>query len=140
MTNRRQQNGDTPPRSPHYEYEAETNVRRAIGSVTVAGDVLWRGEVVVPMVGERALITVERSPEETGPSDATLGVLFDEIDAVLTLLTGLVDQARRTGVLTEGQNRLPGKGAAARHRQAAATARKRATRPRATPRIEHGER
>jgi len=72
MTNHRQQNGDT-PRSPHYEYEAETNVRRA-------------------------------------------------------------------GVLTEGQNRLPGKGSAARHRQAAATARKRATRPRATPRIEQGER
>jgi hypothetical protein len=92
------------------------------------------------MVGERALITVERSPEETGPSDATLGVLFDEIDAVLTLLTGLVDQARRAGVLTEGQNRLPGKGAAARQRQAAAAARNRATRPPVTPRIEQGER
>jgi hypothetical protein len=138
MTNRRQQKGDT-PRSPRYEYEAETNVRRATGSVTLADGILWRGEVVVPMVGERALITVERSPEETGPSDATLGVLFDEIDAVLTLLTGLVDQARRAGVLTEGQNGLPGKGAAARHRQAAATARKRATRPRVTPRIEQGE-
>jgi len=139
MTNRRQQNGDT-PQGPRFEYEAETNVRRAIGSVTVADGVLWRGEVVVPMVGERALITVERSPEETGPSDATLGVLFDEIDAVLTLLTGLVDQARRTGVLTEGQNRLPGKGAAARRRRAAATPLERAARPRATPRIEQGER
>ncbi len=53
MTNRRQQNGDT-PRSPHYEYEAEANVRRAWGSVAVADGVCWRGEVVVPMDGERA--------------------------------------------------------------------------------------
>lgn len=139
MTNRRQQNDDT-PRSPHYEYEAETNVRRAIGSVTVADDVLWRGEVVVPLVGERALITVERSPEETGPSDATLGVLFDEIDAVITLLTGLVDQARRAGVLTEQPSRLPGKGTAARRRRAAATPLERAARPRAILKIENDER
>ena len=60
MTNRRQQNGDT-PRSPRYEYEAETNVRRATGSVTLADGILWRGEVVVPMGGEGALITAERS-------------------------------------------------------------------------------
>ncbi len=98
MTKRRQQSGDT-LRAPHYEYEAETNVRRATGGVPVTGEVLWRGEIVVPMVGERALITVERSPEGTAPSDATLAVPFEEIDAVLTLLAGLVDQARSAGVL-----------------------------------------
>lgn len=139
MTNRHQQNGDT-PRGPRFEYEAETNIRRATGSVTVAGDVLWRGEVVVPMVGERALITIERDPEGTAPSDATLAVRFDEIDAVLALLTGLVDQARGAGVLTERPSRLPGKGTAARRRRAAAAPLDRAARPRATLKIEHGER
>jgi hypothetical protein len=139
MTNRHQRNGDT-PRSPRYEYEAETNVRRAGGSVTVADDVLWRGEVVVPMVGERALITMERDPEGTGPSDATLAVPFDEIDAVLALLTGLIDQARSAGVLTERPSRLHGKGAAARRRGAAASPLERAARPGATLKIERGER
>jgi hypothetical protein len=139
MTNRRQQNGSS-PRSPHYEYESETNVRRATGNVSVTNDVWWRGEVVVPMAGERALITIERDPEGTGPSDATLAVPFDEIDAVLTLLTGLVDQARRAGVLTERPSRLPGKGAATRRRRAAATPLERAARPQATLRIENGER
>ena len=139
MTNRRQQDGDT-PRSPHYEYEAETNVRRATGNVRVSAEVCWRGDVVVPMVGERALITVERDPEGTGPSDATLVVPFDEIDAVLLLLTRLVDQARSAGVLRESQDGLPGNGTAAPRRRAAAPPLERTGRPRAALKIEHGER
>jgi hypothetical protein len=140
MTNHRRQNGDT-PRTPRYEYEAEANVRRAWGSVAVGDGVCWRGEVVVPMDGERALITVERSPEETGPSEATLGVLFEEIDAVLALLTGIVDQARNAGVLTEPPGRLPGKGTGTRQRRATtASPLERATRPPTPLKIEHGER
>lgn len=103
-----------------YEYEDETNVRSARGNVTVADGVRWLGEVVVPMVGERALIQVERRPEGTGPSDATLAVLFDEIDAVLTVLEGVVAQARRTGVLLMRETATQGRGTAARRRRVAA--------------------
>ncbi len=83
---------------------------------------------------------MERSPEETGPSDATLGVLFDEIDAVLALLTGLVDQAREAGVLTEPPGRPPGKGRATRQRRATGSSHEPAARPLPPLKIEHGER
>lgn len=87
------------PRRPRFEYENESDLRVSKGSVTVANDVAWLGEVMVAVDGDRAVIQVERRPEDIAPSDATLAVRFDEVDAVLTLLTGVVDQARRSGVL-----------------------------------------
>ncbi len=87
------------PRAPGFEYESETDLRVSRGSVAVADGVLWLGEITVSMDGERAIIQIERSPGDAEPSDAALAVPFEEVDAVLTLLTGVVDQARRSGVL-----------------------------------------
>lgn len=139
MTNRQQRNGDM-PRKPLQEYEVETNVRCARGSVAVADAALWRGEIVVPIVGgERALITIERDPEGVSPTDATLAVPLDEIDAVVTLLTGLVRQARRVGVLEDGEHRLAGNEASAGGRRAIPSPRKRVMQSGETLKIEHGE-
>jgi hypothetical protein len=98
MTTRRRTKGERRS-GPRYEYEDETSVRSARGTVRVAEGVWWSGEIVVPMTGERALIQVEHYPESPAPSDATLAVPLDEIDALLTLLGGVVAQARRAGVL-----------------------------------------
>jgi hypothetical protein len=102
------------PRRPRFVYENETDVHVSKGSVAVANDITWLGEVMVAVGGERAVIQVERRPEDAAPSDATLAVRFDEVDAVLTLLTGVVDQARRSGVLPERESAARAESAAER--------------------------
>ena len=115
MTTHRRTKGER-RRNRRFSYEDEMSVRRATGTVSAAEDVWWLGELVVPIVGERAIISVERRPEGTGPSDAALVVPRDEIDALLTLLVGLVAHARRDGVLLASQAVTRPARQSARHR------------------------
>jgi hypothetical protein len=83
-------------------YESEGNERVSKGSITLPSGDSWFAKLVVPMNGEEsALLTVWR--DAAGPSlvpdEASLVVPRGEADALLLLLQGLFDQARRDGVL-----------------------------------------
>jgi hypothetical protein len=87
------------------EYEPEHSERQASGSVAVGQDSRWSGTLAVPMTGDQSLLIII-SREGTVPAGAptvppvTLVIPPGEVDAVLTLLRGLIAQARREGVLT----------------------------------------
>ena len=86
------------------EYEAGHSERQATGWVAVGQESRWAATLAVPMTGDQsALVTIEREgPTPAGApavSEVTLVVPPGEFDALLTLLRGIVAQARRDGVL-----------------------------------------
>jgi hypothetical protein len=95
-------------RRPPYENEGSELVSR--GSVTLLSGGRWSATLEVRMRDDQgALLTMNRSGPGTGPvpSDASLTIPPGEIDALLTLLTGLVEQARADGVLERSRQGTP---------------------------------
>ena len=87
---------------PRPSYESEGSERVSRGSVTLPSGGRWSAALEVRMRDDQgALLTMNRSGPEAGPapSDATLMIPPGEADALLTLLTGLIEQARADGVL-----------------------------------------
>jgi hypothetical protein len=92
------------------EYEPGHSERQVTGWVTVGPEIRWAATLAVPMTDDQsALVTIERE----GPTPArapavppvTLVIPPGEVDALLTLLRGLVAQARRDGVLVRRRGR-----------------------------------
>jgi hypothetical protein len=86
------------------KYEPEHSERQVSGSVAVPGDGRWRAVLAVPLGGDQsALLAIERvGPLPSGApavEAVTLVVPPGEADAVVALMTGVVAQARREGVL-----------------------------------------
>jgi hypothetical protein len=86
------------------EYEAGHSERQVTGSVAVGQESRWIATVAVPMTGDQsALIVIEREgPTPAGAPEVhevALVVPPGELDALLTLLRGIVAQAQREGVL-----------------------------------------
>jgi hypothetical protein len=94
---------------PTYEDEGSDQVSR--GSVSLPAGGRWSAMLEVRMGSEQgALLTVHRSGAGAGPapSEASLVIPPGEEEAFLTLVTGLVAQGRRHGVLSpapEGKSR-----------------------------------
>jgi hypothetical protein len=85
-------------------YEAGHSERQVTGSVAAAPECRWSATLAVPMIGDQSvLITIEREgPAPAGVptvADVSLVIPPGEVDAVMTLLRGLVGQARSEGVL-----------------------------------------
>jgi hypothetical protein len=85
-------------------YEAGHSERQVTGSVAAAPECRWSATLAVPMTGDQSvLITIERegSTPTGAPSVGEVGLVIPpgEVDAVLTLLRGIVAQARSEGVL-----------------------------------------
>jgi hypothetical protein len=96
------------------EYEAGHSERQVTGSVAVGQESRWVATMAVPMTGDQsALITIEREgPTPAGAPDVpevTLVVPPGEVDALLTLLGGIVAQARHDGVLVRRRGRAQGR-------------------------------
>ncbi len=93
---------------PSYESEGSERVSR--GSVTVPSGGRWSASLEVRMRGDQgALLTIDRSGPGAGPapSDASLMIPPGEADALLTLLKGLIEQARADGVLEGRPEKKP---------------------------------
>jgi hypothetical protein len=85
------------------KYDEDATDRTARGSILVQ-EVRWSGRLDVPIQStQAALLTIERLGQGPAvePSEATIVIPVDEAEAVLTLLEGLFDQARRAGMLPE---------------------------------------
>lgn len=86
-------------------YEPEHSERQVSGSVVVGEQVRWSARLAVPMTGDQSLLMVI---EREGPLPPGAPVVEEvavvippgEADAVLALLQGLVEHARRDGVLS----------------------------------------
>jgi hypothetical protein len=102
-----------PPRGPLIRpgvpgaagYEPGHSERQTTGSVAVGPVSSWSATLAVAMTGDQSLlVTLERDgPVPAGAPavpDVTLVIPPGEAEAVLTLLRGLVAQARRDGVLS----------------------------------------
>ena len=90
------------PGVPRPSYESEGSERVSRGSVTLTSGGRWSATLEVRMGDEQgALLTMDRSGPGGGPapSDASVMIPPGEADALLTLLTGLIEQARADGVL-----------------------------------------
>ena len=83
-------------------YEDEASERRSMGSVSIRRSTWWFGTLSVPISdSSSALIALERhGPDNQVGMDAEIVVPVAEVDALVTLLSGLRDQARRDGVLS----------------------------------------
>jgi hypothetical protein len=85
-------------------YDKETSDRISRGSVMLSRDTLWTAELAVPTTGDQtALLIIERHGPERGigPQDAAIAIPSGEIDALQTLLSGIIAQARQDGVLSD---------------------------------------
>jgi hypothetical protein len=94
---------------PHPAYESEGSERVSRGSVTLPSGGRWSATLEVRMGDNQgALLTVDRSGPgaQLSPLDASLTLPPGEAEALLTLLAGLIEQARADGVL---EPRLEGK-------------------------------
>jgi hypothetical protein len=88
-------------------YDDEGSEARSLGSVSVGAGAWWSVALTVPGTSEAArdtvLVRIERygppADERHGHVSADLVLPPSEIDALVTLLTGVVAQARRDGVL-----------------------------------------
>ena len=98
--------GLTPPAG----YEPEHSERQVSGSVEVAPGARWFATLAVPMTGDQSLlVTIEREgpvpPGAPAVDDIALVIPPGEADAVVSLLRGIVEHARRDGVLGGLANR-----------------------------------
>lgn len=82
-------------------YEREGGERIARGSVALPSGFHWQATIEVPLRGDRsALLTLQRMAESSlEPAEAVLAIPPGEAGAVLTLLTGILRQARKDGLL-----------------------------------------
>jgi hypothetical protein len=86
-------------------YESEGSELRALGTVQVGGDAGWTAILTVPSPARNvAFVELERRgarPDGYRGSEeaAHLSLPVAELDALVTLLVGVVDQARLDGLL-----------------------------------------
>jgi hypothetical protein len=86
-------------------YESEGSERRTLGSLPVGLDARWTATLTVPIpLRDIAFLQVERRGElparyRGAEESALLSLPIGEADALIALLTGVVAQARRDGVL-----------------------------------------
>lgn len=96
---------DTPRYGLSPQYEDDGSERTANGSVTVAANVHWTATLTVPIADPSVtFVQIERRgplPDSHLGSGETADFSLPsrEVDAVLSLLAGVVAQARRDGVL-----------------------------------------
>lgn len=87
------------------QYEPESTERRALGSISVTKAAHWEATLTVPAAdADVVFLQVERQgplPDGYLGSQETIDVSLPigEVDALLALLTGIVADARRDGVL-----------------------------------------
>lgn len=98
-------------REPSPPYEDEGSVRESRGAVSVWSDAWWSAALSLPIdAGDHsagvpgvAQLRLERHGAPTGtsrpPGRVELAVPIAELDAVAALLSGVIAQARRDGVL-----------------------------------------
>jgi len=86
-------------------YESEGSYQRALGSILATYDARWTASLTVP-IPERdiAIVAIDRRgvlPEgyRGGDESVHLSIPPDELDALLALLAGIVDQGREDGIL-----------------------------------------
>jgi hypothetical protein len=85
-------------------YEPGHSERQVSGSVAVGAESRWSAALAVAMTGDQSvLVTIERNGPAPAGSPAvpnvTLVIPPGEVDALLTLLRGIVAHARGDGVL-----------------------------------------
>lgn len=85
-------------------YEPEHSERQVSGSVVVGEQVRWSARLAVSMAGDQSLLVVIEREGPLPPGGPVVGEVAvvippGEADAVLALLQGLVEHARRDGVL-----------------------------------------
>lgn len=92
--------------SPSFRYyESEGSELRSLGSISVGQDARWTATLTVPMPPRAvAFVEVERRGElpagyHGAEERAFLSLPIGEVVSLLELLTGVVAQARRDGVL-----------------------------------------
>jgi hypothetical protein len=91
--------------APYQAYEPDGSLRRAHGSIGVAGDARWMATLTVPLPHYHVVfLHLERSgalpADYCGSEESTdFSVPVFELEALLALLAGIVTQARRDGVL-----------------------------------------
>lgn len=90
------------------EYEDEGSERRSLGAVSVGAAAWWSATLTVPQTesgadGDVVFVRFRRHGETPAGYHGTTEVDFtvprSEVDAFVTLLSGLVEQARRDAVL-----------------------------------------
>lgn len=90
------------------DYEDEGSERRSLGAVSVGANAWWSASLTVPAGesgadGDIVFLRFERHGAQPagyrGGTQADLSVPRSEVDAFVTLLGGLVDQARHDAVL-----------------------------------------
>jgi hypothetical protein len=101
---------ERPGVSGSFGYEPGHSERQVTGSVAVGPQGRWVATLAVPMTGDQSvLVTIEREGAAPAGAPAVQEVMLvippDEVDAVVTLLRGLVAHARRDGVMA-GRRRL----------------------------------
>jgi hypothetical protein len=95
---------ERPGVSGAFDYEPGHSERQVTGSVAVGQQSRWVATMAVPMTGDQSLlVTIEREGAAPAGAPAVEEVMLvippDEVDAVVTLLRGLVAHARRDGVV-----------------------------------------
>lgn len=85
-------------------YEPEHSERQVSGSVEVAPGARWMARLAVPMTGDQSLLVIiEREgplpPGAPAVDEVALVIPPGEADAVVALLRGTVEHAKRDGVL-----------------------------------------
>ena len=86
------------------QYEPEGSDRRATGSVSLRSGGWWSADLIVSIRREdEVLMTIQRhgapgQEDDGGSVDLCLG--HGDLDALSVLLSGVIAQARRDGVLT----------------------------------------
>lgn len=90
------------------EYEDEGSERRSLGAVSVGVGAWWSASLTVPADepstdGEAVFLRFERRGTQPagyrGGTQADFSVPRSEVEAFVTLLAGLIEQARQDGVL-----------------------------------------
>ena len=106
-TGRRRASGAVPPRSRGPVYESEGAERQVLGSVQVNPDARWLAALTVPIPdsGTVFLSAKRQGPVPDGYRGGTdeIDVSFpaEETDAVVTLVTSVIADARHVGVLRD---------------------------------------
>ena len=106
-TGRRRGSGAIPPRSRTPSYESEGAEHQVRGSVPVNPDARWLAVLTVPIPdsGTVFLSAKRQGPAPDGYRGGTdeIDVSFpvEETDAVVTLVTRVIADARRVGVLRD---------------------------------------
>lgn len=104
--------GSGAPRSgaPAPEYEPGHSERQVHGAITVSAECRWLATLAVPMTGDQSVLLTLAREGPTAPGAPTIEEVSivvppGEVDALVTLLRGLVAHARSASVLSRPSRR-----------------------------------